>query len=213
MSDAKHGDRVATGDPAVLAAAFDRALAGLEGLQRALRAWALARDTLEANLVRQRVDEGACRKGCGWCCRLDIEVRFADAFQLAKRAAADPVLEKRLRATAARVAGLDAVGRLRAAVPCAFLDPASQVCAVYADRPLACRAYRSRDADWCRGIVGADDLRAAARSSPVVQEALAIRSVIQQALVAVTPPEWRGKGELHAMTLAVLDRLAGPPKC
>jgi Fe-S-cluster containining protein len=97
-------------------------------------------------------------------------------------------------------------------VPCGFLDPGSGACSVYEDRPLPCRAYRSRDAGWCRSLVGpAADVQAiaAAGPSPVVKEALGIRGLVQRALLEVTPPEWRAGGELHAMVVRVLDAV-GP---
>jgi Fe-S-cluster containining protein len=203
-----------TGDPAELAKAFATRLAGKTGLRRALEAWALARDTLEGTLRARKVDEGACRKGCDWCCRLRVEIRGVEAVHLARRARGDPALEARVRATAARVAGLDGAARMRADVPCGFLDPASGACAVYEDRPLPCRAYRSRDAGWCRSLVGPDaDIAAIAASGapPVVKEALGIRGLVQRALIEVTPPEWRGVGELNAMTVRVLDAV-GPAR-
>ena len=196
-----------TGDPAELARMFAARLEGLAGLQRALAAWTLARDLLERNMERQ-VEAGACHKGCAWCCNFEVTVRFADAAQLARRARAEPALEAKVRATAARVAHLeDAVARLRAAIPCAFLDPASGACRVYADRPLACRAYRSRDALWCRSLVGTDLERAS--GAPVIQAGLGIRRLINDGMVAVTPTAWRAKGELHAMVVRLLDQM--PP--
>lgn len=205
-----------TGDPAELARAFAARLTGTVGLRRALQAWAMARDALEGTLAKQAIDEGACRKGCDACCRLRVEIRGVEAIHLARRARENPALEARVRATAARVAGMDGAARMRADVPCGFLDPATGACSVYDDRPLPCRAYRSRDAGWCRSLVGPEaDVRAIAAAGPssVVTEALGIRGLVQQALVEVTPPDWRGVGELHAMVVRVLDAVgpnAGP---
>ena len=195
-----------TGDPAELARAFAVRLAGVGGMRRALAAWALGRDTLEGTLVKQRVEEGACHKGCAWCCRLEVEIGVAEAAHLARRAQADPELEARLRANAARVAGLGEVARFRAAIPCAFLDLENGACRVYEDRPLACRSYRSRDADWCRSIMGAPS---APRVTPLIREGIGIRALIQRAVQEVTPPEHRARGELHALTLRVLDAVTG----
>ena len=195
-----------TGDPSELARAFEARLDGLEGHRRAFAAWELARDTLERNLAPQKVEQGACHVGCSWCCRgLEVEVRLAEAARLAYRARRDPRLEVRVRETAKRVARLDAAGRLKAGVPCAFLDEASGACSVYEDRPLACRAYRSRDAGWCRSLVGTEMTRASGQ--PVVREGLALRALVTEAMVAVTPAKWRAKGELHAMVVRVLDGL------
>lgn len=196
-----------TGDPKELARVFAGKLAGLGGARRALAAWALARDTLEGTMAARKVEPGACHRGCAWCCNFRVEVRFADAAHLARRARTDPALEAKVRATAARVAHLDPVRRLRAAIPCTFLDADSGACRVYEDRPLACRAYRSRDALWCRSLVGTEASHVSGR--PVIQDGLAIRSLVTEAMVAVTPPEWRAKGELHAMTVRILDATAG----
>ena len=196
-----------TGDPKALARVFADRLGNVEGARRALAAWALARDTLEGTMAAQRVEAGACHKGCAWCCSFRVEVRVADAAHLARRARAEPQLEAKVRMTATRVAHLDPVARLRAAIPCAFLDGSTGACRVYADRPLACRAYRSRDAAWCRSLVGTERTHVSGR--PVIQEGLAIRGLITQAMVEVTPPGWRARGELHGMVVRVLDATAG----
>ena len=197
-----------TGDPKVLARAFAARLEGSAGLRRALQAWALARDTLEGTMASQAVEEGACRKGCAWCCTFHVEVRAVDAMHLARRARAVPALEAKVRATAVRVGTLDPVARLRLAVPCAFLDPATGACSVYEDRPLPCRAYRSRDADWCRSLVGTSAARL--ERSAAIKEGLAIRSLVTRAMLEVTPAGWRGRGELHSMVVAVLDQIPRP---
>lgn len=193
------------GDAEGLARRFAARLAGSDGLRRALEAWALARDTLEGTMTAQAVPEGACHKGCAWCCNFHVEVRFADAVHLARRARAVPALEAKVRATALRVGGLDPVARLRLGVPCAFLDPASGACSVYEDRPIPCRAYRSHDADWCRSLVGTSAERL--ERNAAVKEGLAIRSLVTQAMAAVTPAPWRERGELHRMVVTILDRI------
>lgn len=198
---------IRTNDPKALARAFEGKLVGTQGLRRALAAWTLARATLEGTMAAQKVEAGACHKGCAWCCNFHVEVRLADAAHLARRAAAEPALEAKVRATAALVGHLDPVRRLGAGVSCAFLDGASGACRVYEDRPLACRAYRSRDAGWCRSLVGTQRTHAAGR--PVIQEGLVIRALVTEAMLAVTPPPWRGRGELHSMVVQVLDRIVG----
>jgi hypothetical protein len=40
-----------------------------------------------------------------------------------------------------------------------------------------------------------------------VKEGLALRALVTEAMVAVTPAEWRAKGELHAMVVQILDKL------
>jgi hypothetical protein len=40
-----------------------------------------------------------------------------------------------------------------------------------------------------------------------VREGLALRALVTEAMIAVTPAKWRAKGELHAMVVRILDRL------
>ena len=106
-----------TGTTAVAGAAdlarlFAERLQGLAGPQRALAAWQLARDTLEANMAR-KVEPGACHKGCAWCCNFQVTVRFADAAQLARRARAEPELEAKVRDGKAAEEGRDATKKIR----------------------------------------------------------------------------------------------------
>ena len=39
----------------------------------------------------------------------------------------------------------------------------------------------------------------------MIREALRIRGLIEKALLAVTPPEWQAKGELHRLVVRMLD--------
>jgi hypothetical protein len=172
----------------------------------------MARDALEGTLARQAVDEGACRKGCDACCRLRVEIRGVEAVHLARRARGDPALEARVRATAARVAGMDGAARMRADVPCGLPRPGERgLLRLRGPAPALPRLPQPRRRLVPVAVGPAADVQAiaAAGPSPVVKEALGIRGLVQRALLEVTPPEWRAGGELHAMVVRVLDAV-GP---
>lgn len=80
----------------------------------------------------------ACRRGCAFCCHVDVDVTPLEAIRLARRAAN---------------AGTAQEGARRA--PCPLL--ADGACSQYERRPLACRAVFSPDARRCEaGYMTAD---------------------------------------------------------
>jgi Fe-S-cluster containining protein len=62
-------------------------------------------------------------------------------------AAKDPSLRDSVLGTAPKLAGLDALARIKAKTPCPLLRDGA--CSVYADRPRGCRAFTSYDAKRC----------------------------------------------------------------
>lgn len=79
-----------------------------------------------------------CRRGCAFCCYVDVVVTPIEAIRLARSG------PKRSPAPAGRRS------------PCPLLVDGA--CSVYATRPLACRAIFSTDARQCEaGYLGADD--------------------------------------------------------
>lgn len=90
--------------------------------------------------IRENHPELLCAKGCGNCCRQLAEVPQLSAAEwalLQEGLAALPPGE--LEEIRRRLAAL-AAGPVRPVV-CPLLDPLSQACPVYAQRPVACRSY------------------------------------------------------------------------
>jgi len=104
----------------------------------------LYEDEVQAALVansghRAEMNDVQCRRGCAFCCYVDVVVTPLEAIRLAR--GGPP------RAPAV-------VSRPRS--PCPLL--ADGVCSVYAARPLACRAIFSTDVGQCEaGYLGAAD--------------------------------------------------------
>ncbi len=107
----------------------------------------------------------ACAAGCAYCCHLTVEASAPEVFLIVAYLKATLPAERleavkiRVRQTAAAVAQLSPVARVRAAVPCALLENGR--CSVYTVRPLGCRSWNSRDARACAQIMqdGGGDLR------------------------------------------------------
>jgi hypothetical protein len=96
----------------------------------------------------------ACRKGCAWCCYLQVPVSAPEVLRITHflRQTLSP---DELEAVRARVVALDeqtrgltARQRLAVGLPCALL--AGHACSVYPVRPLACQGWHSIDARACR---------------------------------------------------------------
>ncbi len=104
----------------------------------------LYEDEMQAALVansghRAEMNQVQCRRGCAFCCYVDVVVTPLEAIRLARRGT--------VRAPAA-VAG--------PRQPCPLLEDGA--CSVYAARPLACRAIFSTDAGQCEaGYLGVAD--------------------------------------------------------
>jgi hypothetical protein len=96
----------------------------------------------------------ACRKGCAWCCYLQVPVSAPEALRIAHflRQTLPPdeleAVRARVAALDERTRGLTARQRLAVGRPCALL--ADHACSVYPVRPLACQGWHSIDARACR---------------------------------------------------------------
>jgi len=103
----------------------------------------------------------SCRAGCSFCCWMRIDVRAHEVLVICRhlqsdsQAASREALATRIRAAAARVAGVGYVERQEVHQPCALLDHAG-CCSVYAARPAACRRYFSLSLDACESIWNGD---------------------------------------------------------
>jgi Fe-S-cluster containining protein len=115
-------------------------------------------------------------------------------------------IEQRLRATAARIAGLSAREHLALRLPCAFLVDGR--CAVYATRPANCAAYHSLSRARCEhAFAHPQDAGTPRNARPALLELRefcdAQLGATQAAVVAAGLDA--SKGELHTYLLRLLD--------
>ncbi len=102
------------------------------------------RTAREGKAIETRI---ACKKGCNFCCYVNVEATIIEVIGVAAVAVKNPALRDSVLATAPRLAGLDALARIKARVPCPLLRDGA--CSIYADRPRSCRAFTSYDAKRC----------------------------------------------------------------
>jgi Fe-S-cluster containining protein len=156
-----------TKDEARAAAVRDPAAAArvIEGILDSMHALVVTHPNHEKH-------EAACRPGCSACCWIVPDVTQGDAERIATalqekkpEERADIAARAREAAAAVRRAGGSA-----AAFPlrCPLLGD-DNLCHVYADRPLSCRAHASRDAAAC---LHARDTPDGDHSVPVTLEAM-----------------------------------------
>jgi Fe-S-cluster containining protein len=91
----------------------------------------------------------ACRKGCAFCCHLDVGVTIVEAVSIAQAilSASRPDLVASVIGTAPLLDGLDAPTRQAKRIACPLLR--DDACSIYGLRPSACRAYMSFSAREC----------------------------------------------------------------
>jgi tetratricopeptide (TPR) repeat protein len=98
----------------------------------------------------------ACKKGCAWCCSLQVTVGAPEVFRIAdylRENRSEDELRKlrvRLAEVATKTAGMDAQERALSGVPCALLS--DNACSVYPVRPLVCRGCNSTNAAACEEV-------------------------------------------------------------
>ena len=104
----------------------------------------------------------ACGPGCTACCYQTVQATIPEAILIALRLGdpADPRRERVLDAAEA-FQGMSPRERRRTGKPCPLL--VDQRCSVHDDRPLACRAVLSANAEGCRAsllsvLAGRDEL-------------------------------------------------------
>jgi Fe-S-cluster containining protein len=190
-----------------------RQLAGYLGAARAeTRAPYAARAFHRAFAAMAPKEPVACRAGCNYCCHQVVSARAPEVFLLARAIAALPDdargrLAARIRAAAAAAAGLTVAERHRRNLPCPVLEDGR--CALYADRPLACRAFASTDVDACARAFAHEPV-----AIPVPRAAMELRGVLTRAgeaaaRVAGLPD---GQYELIQALAIVLDDPAAETK-
>ncbi|BBK38880.1 hypothetical protein STAQ_39580 [Allostella sp. ATCC 35155] len=157
-----------------------RQLAGFLAAPRAeTRAPYAARAFHRAFEAMARKEPVACRAGCNYCCHQVVSARAPEIFLLARAVAAQPpeqrtVLAARVREAAAAVDGMTVAERHRRNLPCPLLEDGR--CAVYADRPLACRAFASTDVEACARAFAHEPV-----PIPVPRAAMELRGVLTRA--------------------------------
>uniref|UniRef100_A0A831U1R6 YkgJ family cysteine cluster protein n=1 Tax=Geobacter metallireducens TaxID=28232 RepID=A0A831U1R6_GEOME len=146
-----HGTEIAALAARELAGAADAA-----GIRSALeRVAGRAEELLAARLTAEERRLMACGPGCAVCCRVNVTVLLPEAIAIAayledtRGSEEFTHLKMRIAATAARVRWMDEEERIRAGIPCPFLDGRGW-CAIHPVRPLTCRALSSTDPEQCR---------------------------------------------------------------
>lgn len=96
----------------------------------------------------------ACRKGCGTCCHIRVSLSVPELLRitshLRESLSADELssLLERCHAYLEALAGLDALERSVASIPCVFLQE-DQACSIHPVRAIACRRHHSLDLKAC----------------------------------------------------------------
>jgi hypothetical protein len=90
-----------------------------------------------------------CRKGCAFCCHLNVVVTVLEAVRIVAEMAASRIADRRaaIAETARAVHGLGPGARQARRRPCPLLVDAG--CSAYEARPLACRSLLSTSAALC----------------------------------------------------------------
>ncbi|MGH8663571.1 MAG: YkgJ family cysteine cluster protein [Burkholderiales bacterium] len=146
----------------------------------------IAPQSFRASGVEDRL---ACRRGCAWCCHGYVSASapqiFAAAGEIRRDAAAFDAVCARIRATSARVRGLEWRARIALREPCPLL--ADGACGIYEARPLSCRGFASFSAEACKRAYDAltDDVMI---PQPYANVRSALESALRAALKACTLP-------------------------
>jgi Fe-S-cluster containining protein len=174
-------------------------LEGLESLARARHAD--LEDAVEEAFAASAEGEAtrhavACRKGCSFCCHVNVSATIPDAILVAAKIQSGPGARfaPAIRATAERIAGLDAPSRYRQGIPCPMLEDGA--CGIHEARPTACRAYLATDAGKCEASLNA----ARSGQPPLPVESLAYP---QQLSAAINGGVLQGCGDAGLQNCAV----------
>lgn len=114
-----------------------------------------AEEVLAARLSEQERALMACGPGCAACCTVNVTVLIPEAIAIAAYleevcgSAELQLVKIRTTEAASRVRWMDDDERIRAGIPCPFLD-GREWCAIHPVRPLTCRALSSTDPEQCR---------------------------------------------------------------
>ena len=139
----------------------------------------------------------ACSAGCGFCCRVQVDVLLPEAATIVRFLGKCPPgdgtsgLTRRLSELYEMVRWMDDGERRWKGIPCPFLAK-DQSCEIYPVRPLACRGITSTNPSDCRAVVG---ISPAIDEAPLVLQNLTQRVLMQAAFVGIS----------QALTQAGLD--------
>jgi Fe-S-cluster containining protein len=118
-----------------------------------------------------------CRMGCNYCCKDErIVLTEKEAVLAVKHVEEQLDAEQKARVVASILAAAPTSDQ--ASVPCAFL--VDERCAIYADRPLACRSYFSRSVSSCE-VFFVDKSQMPQRFSAPKMVEMAVREVTRAA--------------------------------
>ena len=96
-------------------------------------------DAALAEAARKAGPRLACRPGCADCCIGPFEITTLDANRLREGLAAiDPAVAEFIRESARQFPEDEDAADL---TPCPALDPETQICLLYAWRPITCRTF------------------------------------------------------------------------
>lgn len=140
--------------------------AGAEGIGELMdRVTERAEKVLTSRMTRNDQRLIACGPGCAACCTINVTVLLPEAIAIARYVTGmdngngRSNLKPRIAETASRVRWMDDDERIRAGIPCPFLDERGW-CTIHPVRPLTCRALSSTDQEQCRRALashGGDD--------------------------------------------------------
>jgi Fe-S-cluster containining protein len=162
--------------------------------------------------LRGHCVEVACRRGCNFCCSLQVEVAPHEAFALAewlkKHFSAERLgaVISRLRDNAARTRAMGDAARKRSNLACALLGD-DGACTAYEARPAQCRRFHSVNLEICKASYAdpSDDSIESPTDPAVAHNAAVIVTQANQAVrdagLDATPID---------MNLALLDALENP---
>lgn len=104
--------------------------------------------------LKRNPEELACRKGCSYCCSLQVEASAPEIINVAmhiQREFTDDQKEQVVQAIDQHVKATDGMSRQRrkvSRVPCPLLR--NSECSVYEVRPITCRIWHSFNVDDCQ---------------------------------------------------------------
>ena len=154
----------------------------------------------------------ACKRGCSYCCSLQVQVAPAEAFTLAEwlrknfSAERRSAVTARLRDNAAKTRAMGDAMRKRSNLPCALLGD-DGACTAYEARPAQCRRFHSMNLEICKASYAnpADDSIESPNHPAVAHNAAVIVTQANQAVrdagLDATPVD---------MNLALLEALENP---